>query len=176
MSFGGRFFGVYAHKYLNGKKEDFCKEMKHSLQRTAPHLAKPHVRLTLGSYEQLHPRRKLIYCDPPYAQRTYPIKYRRDTKRYDEFDTAAFWERMRQWSRTNLVVISETSAPADFVAVWEMRRYRSASQSRKTRFHAKPGRRKSASATHQVEKLFMHRSLCGGHECGAGDAGGGDVG
>ena len=27
MSFGGRFFGAYAHKYINAKKEDFCKEM-----------------------------------------------------------------------------------------------------------------------------------------------------
>jgi hypothetical protein len=36
MSFGGRFFGAFAHKYTNDKKEDFCKEMTHSLKRAAP--------------------------------------------------------------------------------------------------------------------------------------------
>ena len=36
MSFGGRFFGAYSQKYLNGKKEDFCKEMVNSLKRTKP--------------------------------------------------------------------------------------------------------------------------------------------
>jgi hypothetical protein len=27
LSFGGRYFGAFAHKYINDKKEDFCKEM-----------------------------------------------------------------------------------------------------------------------------------------------------
>jgi hypothetical protein len=36
MSFGGRFFGAYSQKYLGNKKEDFCKEMRHSLERIRP--------------------------------------------------------------------------------------------------------------------------------------------
>ena len=46
----------------------------------------------------------LVYCDPPYAYSKYPIKYRRDVKKYDVFDNAEFWEQVRKWSKNNIVV------------------------------------------------------------------------
>lgn len=130
MSFGGRFFGAYAHKYVNEKKEDFCKEMVNSLKRTSPLIQ--NVEFTNKSYLELEPKNKFIYCDPPYAYIKFPIKYRRDVKHYDVFDTDLFWETMRKWSENNLVVVSEVVAPADFTEVWNMERHRSACNSLKT--------------------------------------------
>ena len=153
MSFGGRYFGAYSQKYLNGKKEDFCKEMVNSLTRTAPKIQ--NVKFTNKDYRKLTPKKKLIYCDPPYAYNKYPIKYRREVKKYDTFDNEEFWEVMRKWSKNNLVVVSETTAPDDFVEVWNQKRYRSAAQSAKTRFSEKSDK---PSETHTVEKLFVHKS------------------
>jgi DNA adenine methylase len=154
MSFGGRFFGAYSQKYLNGKKEDFCKEMVNSLKKTTPLIK--NVEFTNEDYLQLKPTNAFIYCDPPYSQTKYPIKYRRDTKKYDVFDNDLFWEKVREWSKKNFVVVSETTAPSDFTEIWNQTRYRSAAQSIKTRFSEKSD---VASNTHDVEKLFIHKSL-----------------
>lgn len=130
MSFGGRFFGAYSQKYIGDKKEDFCKEMVHSIQRTRPLIQ--NVQFRLSDYRDHVPVNKLIYCDPPYAQTRYPIKYRRDVKHYDKFDSTVFWDVMREWSKHNVVLISETTAPPDFVEVWRAPKTRSASHSKNT--------------------------------------------
>ena len=150
MSFGGRYFGAFATKYLGDKKEDFCKEMANSIKRIGPKLRFPKVKFTNSRYQSLRPKNKLIYCDPPYQQSKYPIKYRTDIKYYDEFDNEEFWNIMRKWSKSNLVIISETSAPPDFVEVWNTQRYRSAAQSTKTRFKSE------TTKTTQIEKLYVH--------------------
>ena len=154
MSFGGRFFGAYSQKYLNDKPEDFCKEMTNSLKRIRPVIQ--NVTFSNKEYQELTPENMFVYCDPPYAFSKYPIKYRRATKKYDVFDNAKFWERMREWSKTNLVVVSEVTAPPDFVNVWEQERYRSAAQSKKTRFCEKS---ETESKTHNMEKLYIHESI-----------------
>ena len=155
MSFGGRYFGAYSQKYLGNKKEDFCKEMLNSLKRTAPLIQNHKVKFTNKSYLSFRPSNKFIYCDPPYEQGKYPIKYRRDTKFYDSFDNEEFWEVMRKWSKTNFVVISELNAPDDFIQIWQQQSYRSAAQSKKTRFN----NQNITSETHKTEKLFIHKSL-----------------
>jgi len=155
MSFGGRFFGVYAHKYLNGKKEDFCKEMMHSLHRMKPLIQ--NVEFTNESYLDLKPENMFIYCDPPYAFTKFPIKYRRDVKKYDKFDTPLFWETVRMWSKNNLVVVSELTAPPDFVEIWNLDRYRSACQSTKTRFkNIEADSKEEEESTNKTEKLFIY--------------------
>jgi DNA adenine methylase len=146
MSFGGRFFGAYSQKYLGDKKEDFCKEMTNSLKRTAP-LIKD-VSFDTLDYTTMNPSKSLIYCDPPYRENKYPIKYRRDTKKYDKFDNDAFWEIMRNWSQNNIVVISELSAPDDFTEIWHHDQSRSASRSKNTKKNS-----------NQMERLFIHESL-----------------
>jgi DNA adenine methylase len=154
MSFGGRFFGAYSQKYLNDKPEDFCKEMTNSMNRIAPVIQ--NVTFTNNDYKDLNPVNMFVYCDPPYAFNKYPIKYRRSTKKYDVFDNVQFWDQMREWSKTNMVVISEVTAPPDFVNVWEQERYRSAAMSKKTRFSEKS---ETESNTHNMEKLFVHESI-----------------
>ena len=154
LSFGGRYFGAFAHKYVNDKKEDFCKEMRNSLIRMAPLIK--NVEFTNEKYQSLTPSDSFIYCDPPYKQTKYPIKYRTGIKKYDTFDTNEFWETMRKWSETNLVIVSELSAPDDFIEIWNLNRYRSACQSTKTRFKPKKEEtEEKESETHQVEKLFI---------------------
>ena len=93
----------------------------------------------------------LIYCDPPYQTTKHPIKYRTDTKHYDIFDNEKFWNTMRVWSKNNHVFISETTAPDDFIPIWEKKSHRSASQSSKTRY-------KNDSETYTVEKLYVHKN------------------
>ena len=151
MSFGGRYFGAYSQKYLGTKKEDFCKEMTNSLKRIAPLLKKKKIKFTNKCYQDLKPSNKLIYCDPPYQDTKYPIKYRRGVKNYDTFDNEEFWDIVREWSKNNIVIVSETSAPSDFKEIWSKNRYRSAAQSSKTRFH-KP----NETETHKDEKLYVY--------------------
>jgi len=155
LSFGGRYFGAFAHKYINEKKEDFCKEMKNSLTRISPKIKK--VKFTNQMYQDMNPVHCFIYCDPPYRQTKFPIHYRRDIKHYDKFDSDAFWETMRKWSEHNFVVISELSAPDDFVEIWNLNRYRSACQSTKTRF------KEPNINTHRVEKLFVYSKFKNAH-------------
>jgi len=152
MSFGGRFFGAFAPNYVGNKKEDFRKEMVNSLNRIAPQIRTSKVKFTNSKYQSLRPKKKLIYCDPPYEYSKYPIKYRTHVKHYDEFDNDEFWDIMRKWSETNLVVISEMNAPPDFVEIWNANMYRSAAQSNKTRFKSE------TTQTHKIEKLFVHQS------------------
>ena len=73
-------------------------------------------------------------------------------KKYDVFDNAEFWEQVRKWSKNNIVVVSEITAPDDFVEIWNYDVYRSAAQSEKTRFLGD-------SDTRSVEKLFVHKSI-----------------
>lgn len=54
----------------------------------------------------------LIYCDPPYANTS--------GYRSGDFDSAAFWQRVRWlegWGHT--VIVSEYAAPDDFSCVWQ---------------------------------------------------------
>lgn len=74
----------------------------------------------------------LIYCDPPYA----------GTKQYanaQSFDYDEFWDKMREWSEDNVVLISEQSAPDDFQCIWEQEVSRSI---------------KAANKSYATEKLF----------------------
>ena len=53
----------------------------------------------------------MIYIDPPY----------KDTKPYDSsehFDHYKVWEKVRELSKNNLVIVSEQNAPDDFNKIW----------------------------------------------------------
>ena len=173
LGFGGRYFGSFAPKYANGKKEDFLGEMTHSVQTVQSILrnpvSTPNVSFRCQDYKdviaaanasgEVARANNLIYCDPPYRTTRFPIKYRRDIKHYDVFDSDEFWETMRGWSAENTVLVSEMSAPDDFVEVWSMQRYRSACQSTRTRFKTSTGDADAAtSVEYKNEKLFVHRT------------------
>lgn len=68
--------------------------------------------VTCLNYDEVEiPEGAVVYCDPPYA----------NTASYDEgsFDSAKFWDFVREKSKTNKVFVSEYSAPPDFKKVLE---------------------------------------------------------
>ena len=76
----------------------------------------------------------VIYADPPYAGKTdYGVA----------FDNAEFWEWCRQ-PRRALLIISEYSAPSDFVEIWAKQTTCAMSQ------NGEVGR--------PIERLFVHKS------------------
>jgi DNA adenine methylase len=150
LSFGGKFYSGYADKYRNDKKEDYLQEAKNSLKKIKPKIKD--VKFQCISYDKLKPNNKLIYCDPPYQKTKFPIKYRTQTKNYDVFGNDKFWDVMREWSKNNYVFISETTAPPDFIPVWQKTTHRSASQSEKTRY-------KNDSDAFKIEKVYVHESM-----------------
>ena len=71
--------------------------------------------LNSRSYEEFKDLKgRLIYADPPYLGNKLSPLFR-------NFDSVKFWEHMRVWSKHNLVLVSEKTAPRDFVKVGEYR-------------------------------------------------------
>lgn len=75
---------------------------------------KPLIQMTkildAASYDTFTPKDCVIYCDPPYSR----------TDVNNEFDTVSFWHRMRNWSKRNIVFVSEETAPSDFKCIWKV--------------------------------------------------------
>lgn len=109
-SFAGKWWGGFA----SGEGRDFANECYRGLIAQKPLIDS--VSFTSCSYADWNPYNMLIYCDPPYA----------DTTPYAatvEFDSEAFWDIMKKWSRQeNTIFVSEYSAPPDLtecVYTWE---------------------------------------------------------
>jgi len=130
-AYSGIFFAGYRIK--SGKRDFFSTfrdnliSMKNALQN---------VKFSSKSYDKHKPKGKTIYCDPPYKGNSF------GTEHFNDFDFDAFWQTMREWSKNNLVFISEYEAPKDFVCVWEKKM--------KTSFN--DGDRKK-----RTEKIFMYK-------------------
>ncbi len=128
-SFAGKWFGGYARS----GDENYAVITKNSLLKQIPLIRD--VIFTSMDYSNIKVADALIYCDPPYATTTaYGA--------VGSFDSDAFWETMREWSKLNTVIISEYSAPPDFACIAE--------------FKSKMGLRQS-DGTQEVrsEKVFM---------------------
>ena len=136
-SYNGRWFdGGYAkagyEKTKNGERfRDYYRESKDNLLKQAPQLKG--CRFGFMDYVNYHPKGCLVYCDPPYQ----------GTKQYANataFDYNLFWTTMREWSKDNIVIISEENAPDDFECIWEQAVSRSI---------------KATDKSESVEKLFI---------------------
>lgn len=142
-SYNGRWFdGGYAQsgyeKTKNGERwRDYYQESKRNLEAQAKDLVG--INFSCYDYRQLPmatTSHNMIYCDPPYA----------NTKQFansHNFDFDEFWETMRQWSKNNFVLVSELSAPDDFVCIWQKDVQRSMKSTNNT--------------MRAVEKLFAHK-------------------
>lgn len=115
-SYNGRWFdGGYAksgyEKTKNGVRyRDYYKEASANLLKQAPNLKG--ITLRACDYRNAHPKGFVVYSDPPYA----------GTKQYANaqmFDYDEFWSIMREWSKSNIVIVSEQSAPRDWTSIWE---------------------------------------------------------
>ena len=119
-SFNGRFFdGGYAGVgYDRGRKRDYFRENSDNILKQMRRGGIAGIDFMVKDYREFAPKGCVVYCDPPYEE----------TKGYEcakGFDSAFFWETMREWSRSNTVLVSELAAPPDFVAVWEKETNRS---------------------------------------------------
>lgn len=139
-SYNGRWFdGGYAkagyEKTKNGLRfRDYYREAKDNLMNQAPNLKG--IEFRDCDYKRIiNPRGCVFYCDPPYA----------NTKQYKNaanFDYDEFWQTMRDWSKNNIVIISEQNAPDDFEVIWEQPVSRSI---------------KATDKSVSVEKLFKYK-------------------
>lgn len=138
LSFGGAYFLSYLGVDENRCNRSYNRAECRSISKLKPLLGE--VEFKHCPYTEWNPSGMLVYCDPPYI----------NTASYDwlsePFDHAKFWETMREWSRTNTVVISEYTAPEDFIPVHSMVAQVSFGHNGKRK--PKPGQ----------EKLFMHKN------------------
>lgn len=107
-SFAGKWFGGYAR---SSKQINYALSCKNSLLQQVPRLFGAEFLCRDFFTTQFFDC--LVYCDPPYEGTT---AYSNTVS----FDTGLFWEKVRTESRQNTVVVSEYSAPSDFVCVLEI--------------------------------------------------------
>ena len=110
VGFGCAFGGMYFNTYARGGSRNYARDCKNSLLRKMSKLQ--NAQFICRDYRDVTiPPGAIIYADPPYA----------NTRGYgkEKFDSAAFWDYMRELSKEHIVYISEQTAPEDFVCIWE---------------------------------------------------------
>lgn len=132
-AYNGKFFGGYIGGYTNGVQH--MRYGRNGILDNAKYLKYMNI-LDATSYDSFNPVGMLIYCDPPYHNRTGYGK--------QPFDSTKFWKVMRQWSKNNIVIISEERAPADFKCIWKC-------------MLTRPSTHKNIKRVHATECLFMYR-------------------
>lgn len=142
-SYNGRWFdGGYAksgyEKTKTGERfRDYYREARDNLLEQAPYLKD--IKFSCKDYRyynNVNLKNFVIYVDPPYQ----------NTKQYTNatrFDYEEFWQTMREWSKNNIVIISEQNAPDDFKCIWEQEVSRSI---------------KATDKSKATEKLFIHNT------------------
>lgn len=108
-SWSGIFFSSYRLDYNPNK--DFLGEGYRGLMDIKPDIMNVEF-LNSRNYYDFEPQGMLIYCDPPYLNNNFNTGY------FSSFDHKQFWDIMRKWSKNNIVVISEYTAPKDFKKIW----------------------------------------------------------
>ena len=132
-SYSGKWFGGYAR---NKTGRNYCLNAHNSILKQLNEIRD--IKFDCKDYKDLEFDDCLIYCDPPYKDTTkYPI--------IGEFNTEEFWNVMRNWSKNNIVIISEYEAPYDFECIKEI--------NTKTDIRNRSGKREN-----RVERLFRFKN------------------
>jgi len=134
-SFGAKWFGGWSRgKDSKGVDRDYVAESYRNLTKQNKLLQGVNF-FNANYFDLTIPKESVIYCDIPYLGTT---KYK------DQFDHGRFWGWCRAKAKAgHQVFISEYSAPADFVCVWQKE-----IQSGLNTNTTKKG----------TEKLFVHKS------------------
>jgi site-specific DNA-adenine methylase len=113
--------------YFSGKIcEDYAKPLLKSALKSIDHVRDQmsvpdyHHSDFFSMAENYTPRNAIIYLDPPYVER-FINKNEVWSHKKDEFDTEEFWETLDDWSNPklgNLIFVSESAAPDNWVPVW----------------------------------------------------------
>ena len=127
----GKFFGGYARENTN---RNFAANAASSLRTLRPLIQG--VEFYQRDVLDTDMKADVIYCDPPYDGTTgFTV---------GAFCSDTFWKWVRSRSRYSIVLVSEYTAPDDFVAVWQ--------KQVKTDMNGKEGK------LARVEKLFVHKT------------------
>lgn len=104
-TFGGKFFGGYART----KGRNIPKERITNLNNQRKDLT--NISFKCYDFTKINSLKNfVIYCDPPYFETTaYSSK----------FNHKVFWDWVRSYSKNNIVLVSEYSAPSDFNCIYE---------------------------------------------------------
>lgn len=134
-AYSGIFFAGYR---TQSSSRNFFEKSKSNIKEIGNllHNHSKKIKILNSSYLNFKPKGMTIYCDPPYKNNKFNIEH------FNNFDHDLFWETMKIWSKDNLVIISEYTAPKDFTCIW--------SKDIKSVFNAKTDIR--------TEKLFMYLS------------------
>lgn len=100
LSFSGKWFGGFARDSKNGR--NYARTARNNLLRKVNNCID--VNFYCCDYKDYSPSKSIIYCDPPYA----------NTTSYDaigSFKHEEFWMKMCEWSKNNVVLVSEYSIP-----------------------------------------------------------------
>lgn len=110
-AFGLSWSGLFFHRFYE-KNVRIATNALNSMREKVQDMTFSHC-----SYLTLQPHGSLIYVDPPYLTPSgdAATKY----EGCPRFDLEEFWAKMREWSSDNVVLVSERTAPEDFVCVWE---------------------------------------------------------
>ena len=138
-SFGGIWFSGYAQKYYKNY-ENRTPALIESIQSTKnliPFIKKINI-IGCKDYKQHRLKNHLIYCDPPYSN---TVGY----KAVNTFNNDEFWNKVREWSKNNIVIVSEYTAPKDFKCIWTKKR--------------KIGMSRYLSRKSVKDNLYMYKSL-----------------
>lgn len=111
-SFGGKFYnGSYIKDsgYESNPNRHIHMERKNNILKQIPKIQD--CKFEVKDFFTLDVKGTVIYCDPPYNKTTkYP---------YDHYEYEKFWDKTRELSENNIVLVSELSAPEDFKKIWE---------------------------------------------------------
>ena len=142
-SYNGRDFSagyakpVYEKTLYGERYRDYYQEAKKNLLEQAEKPLFQDIMFGISDYKKLSDLNGyVIFCDPPYEG----VKQFANSK--DTFSHKEFWDVMREWSKNNIVFISELSAPDDFECIWKKEVSRSIKVTDKSKV---------------VEKLFRYK-------------------
>lgn len=113
-SFGGKWFGGYAHHHLSccgNPDKTYAMHSSGSLRKKMKGLACADF-YCLEYQDTLIPHGSVVYLDPPYAGTT-------GYNRVGAFDSEAMWAWAEKVSADSTVFVSEYSAPEGWQAAWE---------------------------------------------------------
>lgn len=105
-TYRAKFFGGYCH---GGKTEgrNYVREHLNNITKQIPSLRE--CDFICKDYKDLDVRDAVIYCDPPYKNRTgYNSK---------SFDYEEYYEWLRKNSEKNIILCSEYEMPQDFISI-----------------------------------------------------------
>lgn len=101
------YYGMFGGRY----KPNVCSKIKTQMLGQLVNKYSSRIKIICKSYDAYKPKGFVIYCDPPYKNNTLENFFK-------NFDHDKFWNIMREWSKDNLVFISEYEAPSDFKCIW----------------------------------------------------------